>query len=173
MPWLLTSPGHQQQWYWLPGGYVEYVGPGLIWGRILSTCVIPIWSNGIKCKYMFMFPQKNLARIGLRACLYSCPCHDLPAPELSLWWKNIKCTYSAVIRRSNDIDIDSALFNINTKTAQIMWCDEINSWNKNEWPMPPWSSFGNCIYVWRLLLRSLSNRWRRSHQKKEKEDIQG
>ena len=31
-----------------------------------------------------------------------------------------------------DIDIDSALFNINTKTAQIMWCDEINSWNKNE-----------------------------------------
>ena len=53
--------------------------------------------------------------------------------------------------------IDSALFKINRKTAQIMWCDEINSWNKNEWPMPPWSSFGHCIYVWRLLLRSLSH----------------
>ena len=72
-----------------------------------------------------------------------------------------------------DIDIDSTLFNMNTKTAQIMWCDEINSWNKNEWQIPPWSSFGQCIYVWRLLLRSLTNRWRRSHQKKEKEDIQG
>ena len=46
-------------------GYVEYVGPGLTWGRILSTCVISIWSYDIKCKYMFMFPLKNLARKGL------------------------------------------------------------------------------------------------------------
>ena len=28
--------------------YVEYVGPGLTWGRILSTCVITMWSNDIK-----------------------------------------------------------------------------------------------------------------------------
>ena len=42
--------------------YVEYVGPGLIWGRILSTCVTSMWSNDIKYKYMFMFPQQNLAR---------------------------------------------------------------------------------------------------------------
>ena len=41
---------------------VEYVGPGLTWGRILSTCIISMWSNDINCKYMFMFPQKNLAR---------------------------------------------------------------------------------------------------------------
>ena len=34
--------------------YVEYVGPGLTWGRILSTCVTQMWSNDIKCKYMFM-----------------------------------------------------------------------------------------------------------------------
>ena len=25
-----------------------------------------MWSNDIKCKYMFMFPLKNLARKGLR-----------------------------------------------------------------------------------------------------------
>ena len=37
------------------------------------------------------------------------------------------------------------------KNGQIMWCDEINSWNKNEWQMQPWSSFGQCIYVWILL----------------------
>ena len=42
--------------------YVEYVGPGLTWGRILSTCIISMWSNNIKCKYMFMFPLQNLAR---------------------------------------------------------------------------------------------------------------
>ena len=46
--------------------YVEYVGPGLTWWRILSTCVISMWSNDIKCKYMFMFPLQNLARIELR-----------------------------------------------------------------------------------------------------------
>ena len=48
MPWLLTSPG-----------------PGLTWGRILRTCDISMWSNGIKCKYMFMFHLKNLACKGL------------------------------------------------------------------------------------------------------------
>ena len=38
------------------------MGPGLTWGRILSTCVISMGSNDRKCKYMFMFPLKNLAR---------------------------------------------------------------------------------------------------------------
>ena len=46
--------------------YVEYVGPGLTWGRILSACVISMWRNDTECKYMFMFPLKNLARKGLR-----------------------------------------------------------------------------------------------------------
>ena len=41
---------------------VEYVGPGLTWGRILSTRVISMWSNDTKCKYMFMFPLKKLTR---------------------------------------------------------------------------------------------------------------
>ena len=62
MPWLLTSPGHQQPWYQLCR-----TCPGLIWGRILITCVISMRGNDIKCKYMFMFPLKNLARKGLIA----------------------------------------------------------------------------------------------------------
>ena len=45
--------------------YVEYVGPGRTWERISSFCIISMWSNAIKCKYMFMFPLKNLARQGL------------------------------------------------------------------------------------------------------------
>ena len=44
--------------------YEEYVGPGLTWGRILSTCVISMWSNDMKCKYMCMIPLKNLAHKG-------------------------------------------------------------------------------------------------------------
>ena len=50
--------------------YVEYVGPGLTWGWILSTCVISARSNDPKRKYMFMFPLKNIARIELRWCWY-------------------------------------------------------------------------------------------------------
>ena len=61
--------------------YVEYVSPGLTWGRILSTCVISIQSNDIKCKYMLNFPLKKIARKGLpwgdqlrhsHSCNYSC-----------------------------------------------------------------------------------------------------
>ena len=57
MPWLLTSPGHQQPWYWLCR-----VCSCLIWGRISTTWVVSMWRNDTKCKYMFMFPLKNLAR---------------------------------------------------------------------------------------------------------------
>ena len=58
MPWLLTSPGHQQPWHWL----CRISRSGLTWGRILTTCVISMWRNDIKCKYMFMFPLQKLAR---------------------------------------------------------------------------------------------------------------
>ena len=51
--------------------YVEYLGPGLTWGRILSTYIVSMWRNDIKCNYMFMFPLKNLARKGLIHLLFS------------------------------------------------------------------------------------------------------
>ena len=37
-------------------------GSGLICGGILSTCVISMWNNDLKCKFVFMFPLRNLAR---------------------------------------------------------------------------------------------------------------
>ena len=51
--------------------YVEYLGPGLTWGRILSTYIVSMWRNDIKCNYMFMFPLKILARKGLIHLLFS------------------------------------------------------------------------------------------------------
>ena len=54
--------------------YVEYVGHGLTWERILGTCVISMWSNDIKRKYMFMFPLQNLARKELIFAKMEC-CH--------------------------------------------------------------------------------------------------
>ena len=57
MPWLFASPGHQHSWYWLCRIS--------IWGRISTTCVMLIWRNDIKCKYMFLVPLKNLACEGL------------------------------------------------------------------------------------------------------------
>ena len=52
---------------------MECVRPSLTWLRILSTCVKSMWRNDIKCKYMFMFPRKNLACKGLihfKPCVY-------------------------------------------------------------------------------------------------------
>ena len=73
MPWLLTSPGHQQPWSLRRHDinshdidYVEYVSLGLTWERILSTCAISMWSNDIECKYNSMLPLNNLARKGLK-----------------------------------------------------------------------------------------------------------
>ena len=51
--------------------YAEYVSPGRTSGRILSTCVISMWSNDLKCKYILMFPLKNLAHKVL-TLLYLC-----------------------------------------------------------------------------------------------------
>ena len=45
--------------------YGEEVGSCLIWGRILTACVTSKWQKDTKCKYMFMFLLKNLARKGL------------------------------------------------------------------------------------------------------------
>ena len=60
MPWLLAAPGHQQPWYWLyeickSWSYTRK-DFNYLWQR-----------NDIKCKYMFMFPLKNLAHKGLTA----------------------------------------------------------------------------------------------------------
>ena len=40
----------------------QHITPGFTWGRILSTCVISIWNNDIKCRYMCMIPLIKLAR---------------------------------------------------------------------------------------------------------------
>ena len=61
--------------------FIEYVGPSFTWGRILSTGVKSMWMNDIKCKYMFMFPLKNLPCKGLNGSLNTCkhlqhPCHN-------------------------------------------------------------------------------------------------
>ena len=83
MPWLLSSPGHRQLWYWLCK-----IGPGLIWRRILSTCVISMWSNDIKSKYMFHGPPEK----------FSNACEGLKQRELShsFKYKLIKCRNKAV-----------------------------------------------------------------------------
>ena len=54
MPWLLASPGQQQQRYWL-------CEIGKFWfslGRISATCVLLVWRNGMNCKYIFIVPRK-------------------------------------------------------------------------------------------------------------------
>ena len=49
MLWLLVSPGHPEQWYWLCriGRSLSYLR------KVSTTCVISIRSNDVYCKYMF------------------------------------------------------------------------------------------------------------------------
>ena len=60
--WLLMSSSHDID-------YIEYVVPSFTSGTNLSTCVISMWRNDTKCKYMIMFPLKHLARKGLSMVL--------------------------------------------------------------------------------------------------------
>ena len=61
MPWLLASPGHQQPWYWLCRKDRSLSYPRRNFNYL---CYISVeeWQ---KCKYMFMFSLKTLARKGL------------------------------------------------------------------------------------------------------------
>ena len=61
MPWFLRRQDISSH----DIDYIEYVGPSLTWGSVQSTCVKSMWRNDIKCKYMFMLPQKQFARKGL------------------------------------------------------------------------------------------------------------
>ena len=62
MPWLLTSsPSHQQPWYWL---YRICRSFSYLREDFKYLCHINV-DKWHKCKYMFMFPLKNLARKGL------------------------------------------------------------------------------------------------------------
>ena len=82
MPWLLTSPGHQQPWYWLCSICMS-------WSYMrgdLSTYVVSMWSNDIKCKYMFMFPLK---KIGKRLKLLP----HIPRASVLSWQYSNKLSY--------------------------------------------------------------------------------
>ena len=46
--------------------YIEQAGPCLTRGGISTTRVLLVWGNDIKCKYMFLFSLKYLARKGLK-----------------------------------------------------------------------------------------------------------
>ena len=71
---VISLPHNQYHGCWCPGSfrhpdisnydidYVESVSSCLTWGRISTICVMSVWINDVRCKYMFMFPLKNLAR---------------------------------------------------------------------------------------------------------------
>ena len=71
--------------------YVALDSP-LIRGRISTTCVVSMWRNDTKCKYMFMFPLKNLAHKGFRnsrgfaSLKFRCMWFDIHGTDWMLVW---------------------------------------------------------------------------------------
>ena len=80
MLWLLTSPGHQHPWYWLYGicRPFSYLRKDF---KYLSN-VKSMWRNDIKCKYMLIFPLKNLARKGLKSIHWNLFEDQVPIDEI-------------------------------------------------------------------------------------------
>ena len=86
MPWLLTSTGNQQPRYWL---YRLWRSFSYLRKDFKYLCQKSLWSNDIKCKYMLMFPLKNLARKGLiwrASCSWDqCIYNDAQSPCSTIW----------------------------------------------------------------------------------------
>ena len=59
---VLCAPRHQHPWYWP----CRIRRLQFTCGRISTTCVMSLWTNEIKCKYMFMLLLNILAHKGLR-----------------------------------------------------------------------------------------------------------
>ena len=66
MPWLLASPGHQQPWYWLRRTNRSLFSMRNDFNYLSHLSVKKIYQ---KWKYIFMFPEINLAPQGLRTKL--------------------------------------------------------------------------------------------------------
>ena len=75
--------------------YMEYVGPFLTWGSVLSTSVKSMWRDDLKYKYMFMFPQKSFTRKGLIVTFY----HVSQVPPYTRW--NISSAYTPSLYHLN------------------------------------------------------------------------
>ena len=108
MPWLLASPRHHHDI-----DYVKQVSPGLLRGRISTIYGISVWRNDIKCKYMFMFPLKNLAR---KELIKYCPFTS----EVFFIYATVKQSLSKSFSRAHyDVTV---IYNAYTKyTTQFVW----------------------------------------------------
>ena len=93
MPWSLRRQVISSQ----DIDYIEYEGPSVTRGRILSTCVISMWRNDTKCNYTFMFPLKKLARKGLNQWYVR---KGLPLGQKEKQ-KNLLMTHASVLIGSN------------------------------------------------------------------------
>ena len=100
MPWLLTSPGHQQPWYWL---YRICRSFPYLREDFKYQCQINVEEWHKMLKYMFMFPLKNLARKGLKS--------DLCSPLVGAALHSIlRCT--GLFYNGTYMDVDCSLKNI-------------------------------------------------------------
>ena len=82
MPWLLTSPGHQQPWYWLCRICKSWF---YLRKNFKYLCHIYV-GNDIKCKYKFMCPLKNLTREGLKWPPHQAMCYYWQKTHGSFLW---------------------------------------------------------------------------------------
>ena len=103
MSWLLTSPGHQQPWYWLCriGRFLSYLRTDL---NCLRRINVEKWQ---KWKYLFIIPLKKLARKGL-----------IRQTFVPYWFSHFCTNVPFFFACDYHIDID----NTPISTIMILWC---------------------------------------------------
>ena len=114
--------------------YIEYVGPYLTWGRILSTCVISRWRNDTRWrKYMFMFPLKNLAHKELTAIR-----HETRSHYLTQCWSTSMVTF--VVNRPQWVNPSGTETNIiNARSKLTLASPGHQQWSYHSLVLSHWS----------------------------------
>ena len=142
MPCLLTSPGHQQPWYWLCKIYKSWFYTRKDFNYLWH--VVSVWRNDIKCKCMFMFPLTTLACKVLSLChmakwfVMFCVGNGLIPQTLYIMlppfaaytggiWKSLWC-------------IDLARNGNSGCANEILGCAKCHFWWKSPWK---WKNLGN------------------------------
>ena len=122
MPWLLASPGHQQPWYWL-------CKIGKSWSYTKKD-FNSLWHVSVeewRCKYMFMFPLKKIARKELIFTMMSLTFQFLPLLGSGPWKSDLLLLLHASDQRVTHLKQTAHYDNISHYDTLLMLETEYSS----------------------------------------------
>ena len=126
MPWLLTSPGHQQPWYWLHRICRSF--------SHLRTCFMYLCQIHVeewhKMQIYIYVPYINIkGRPKSIARSTSVRCMELHDRKWCVEASNLKISVLPLVTRGVTIDT-TRLLRVNKTAASTCYCDDRKSWSR-------------------------------------------